>query len=138
MPAQAYQLEPMPTPDLLLKASVAALTVPWGALGGMTRSSALPNMSVHSRRGEQSHSRTLNPATTRLVERALHERRQPVTYGILIRQYPLSSLSLKSPWITLQTTADHLGDHAVLDLSIPSSAPEVPQCPTSFRLCSFS
>jgi hypothetical protein len=93
----------MPTPDLLPKALVAALTGLGGLPGGMTRSLNLPNMSAHGRRGEQSHSRTINRSTTRIVERASHGRRQLVTYGIFIFQYPLPILSLESPWITLHT-----------------------------------
>jgi hypothetical protein len=85
MPAQAYQLEPIfAYTESAAQSFGGSFGKPWGALGGMTRSLNLPNMSVHSRCGEQSHSQTLSPSTTRLVETASHGRKQPVTYGVLI------------------------------------------------------
>jgi hypothetical protein len=62
MPAQDYHQEPIYAyTGSAAQSFGGGFDRPWGAPGGMRRSSTLPNMSVHSRRGEQSHSRTLNP-----------------------------------------------------------------------------
>jgi hypothetical protein len=64
MPAPAYQQEPVYAyTGSATQSFGGGFDRPWGAPGGMTRSSTLPNMSVHSRRGEQSHSRSLNPSS---------------------------------------------------------------------------
>jgi hypothetical protein len=84
---------------------------PWGAPSGMTRSSTLPNMSVHSGRGDQSHSRSLDPSTPRALYNST--RRKSFTWVKAASHVRASHLPVSASLFVSRNTEDNAADNGV-------------------------